>query len=142
MRDLYHSQLPLTSKSAHPRAGELAVMSKALDAHLDVLKRVRKDLLCQRTADAKKGREGMSAEQVVRAALIKQMFSFSYSELSFHLGDSNQLRGFCRLSLSAKTPTKSNDSGMTPATVTGESLTISFRPTIEGSEEYRLFQSP
>jgi IS5 family transposase len=107
MRDLYHPQLPLTSKSAHPRAGELAVMSKALDAHLDVLKRVRKDLLRQREADAKKGREGMSAEQVVRAALIKQMFSFSYSELSFHLGDSNQLRGFCRLSPSAKTPTKS-----------------------------------
>ena len=49
----------------------------------------------------------MSAEQVVRAALIKQMFAFSYSELSFHLADSNQLRGFCRLSPSSKAPTKS-----------------------------------
>jgi hypothetical protein len=77
MRDLYHAQLPLTAKSAHPRAEELAVMSQALDANLDVLKRVRQDLLRQRKADAKKGREGMSAEQVLRAALIKQMFSFS-----------------------------------------------------------------
>jgi IS5 family transposase len=107
MRDLYHAQLSLTAKSTHPRAEELAVMSQALDANLDVLKRVRQDLLRQRKADAKKGREGMSAEQVLRAALIKQMFSFSYSELSFHLGDSNQLRGFCRLSPSAKTPMKS-----------------------------------
>ncbi len=107
MRDLYHAQLSLTAKSTHPRAEELAVMSQALDANLDVLKRVRQDLLRQRRADAKKGREGMSAEQVLRAALIKQMFSFSYSELSFHLGDSNQLRGFCRLSPSAKTPMKS-----------------------------------
>jgi transposase, IS5 family len=82
-------------------------MSRVLDANLDVLRGVRKDLLRLRKADAKKGREGMSAEQVVRAALIKQMFSFSYSELSFHLGDSNQLRGFCRLSPSAKPPTKS-----------------------------------
>jgi transposase, IS5 family len=82
-------------------------MSRALDANLGVLKRVRNDLLRPRKADAKKGREGMSAEQVLRAALIKQMFAFSYSELSFHLGDSNQLRGFCRLSPSAKTPTKS-----------------------------------
>jgi IS5 family transposase len=49
----------------------------------------------------------MSAEQVLRAALIKQMFSFSYSELSFHLGDSNQLRWFCRLSPSATPPMKS-----------------------------------
>jgi IS5 family transposase len=49
----------------------------------------------------------MSAEQVLRAALLKQMFSFSYSELSFHLGDSSQLRGFCRLSPSAKAPMKS-----------------------------------
>jgi len=107
MRDLYHAQLSLTSKSTHPRAEELAVMSRALDANLGILKRVRQDLLRLRKADAKRGREGMSAEQVLRAALIKQMFSFSYSELSFHLGDSNQLRGFCRLSPSARTPMKS-----------------------------------
>jgi IS5 family transposase len=107
MRDLYHAQLSLTSQSNHPRAEELAVMSQALDANLDILNRVRQDLLRPRKADAKKGREGMSAEQVLRAALIKQMFSFSYSELSFHLDDSNQVRGFCRLSPSAKTPMKS-----------------------------------
>lgn len=107
MRDLYHAQLSLTSKSTHPRAEELAVMSRALDANLGILKRVRHDLLRLRKADAKRGREGMSAEQVLRAALIKQMFSFSYSELSFHLGDSNQLRGFCRLSPSARTPMRS-----------------------------------
>jgi IS5 family transposase len=107
MRNLYHAQLPLTSESTHPRAEELVVMSRALDANLGILKRVRQDLLRKQKADARKGREGMSAEQVVRAALIKQMFSFSYSELSFHLGDSNQLRGFCRLPPSAKTPMKS-----------------------------------
>jgi transposase, IS5 family len=107
MRDLYHAQLPLTSQSTHPRAEELVVMSRALDANLGIMKQVRRDLLGRQEADARKGREGMSAEQVVRAALIKQMFSFSYSELSFHLGDSNQLRGFCRLSPSAKTPGKS-----------------------------------
>ena len=82
-------------------------MSRALDANLGILKRVRRDLLRRQGACARVGREGMNAEQVVRAALIKQMFSFSYSELSFHLGDSNQLRGFCRLSPSAKTPMKS-----------------------------------
>src|SRR5260370_37551018 len=102
MRDLYHAQLSLTSKSTHPRAEELVMMSRALDANLGILKRVRNDLLRQQKADAKKGREGMSAEQVLRAALIKQVLGLSYSRLSFHLRDSNQLRGCSRLSPSAK----------------------------------------
>ena len=111
MRDLYHAQLSLTAKSTHPRAEELVMMSRALDANLDISKRVRQNLLRLRKADAKRGREGMSAEQVLRAALIKQMFSFSYSELSFHLGDSSQLRGFCRLPPSAN---HAGDSGTWP----------------------------
>ncbi len=98
MRRTYHAQLPLTSTNPHPRAAELCAMSAALDANLGTLRRVQADLLRVRKADAKQGREGMTAEQVVRSALVKQMFGFSYEELSFHLGDSLVLRDFCRLS--------------------------------------------
>lgn len=107
MRRTYHPQLPLTSANAHPRAAELCAMSAALDANVGVLRRVHADLLRVRKADAKHGREGMTAEQVVRAALVKQMFGFSYDELSFHLSDSLVLRGFCRLSPSAVPPKRS-----------------------------------
>jgi transposase, IS5 family len=107
MRRRYHAQLPLTSTNSHPRAAELCEMSAALDANLGVLGRVHADLLRVRKADAKHGREGMTAEQVVRAALVKQMFGTSYEELSFHLGDSLVLRGFCRLSPSAASPKRS-----------------------------------
>jgi transposase, IS5 family len=107
MRRRYHAQLPLTSTSSHPRAAELCEMSAALDANLGVLGRVRADLLRVRKADAKQGREGMTAEQVVRAALVKQMFGASYDDLSFHLGDSLVLRGFCRPSPSAAAPKRS-----------------------------------
>jgi IS5 family transposase len=107
MRRTYHAQLPLTSTNPHPRAAELCAMSAALDANVGVLRRVHADLLRQRKADAKQGREGMTAEQVVRAALVKQMFEFSYEELSFHLGDSLALRGFCRLSPTGLPPKKS-----------------------------------
>jgi transposase, IS5 family len=55
----------------------------------------------------KKGREGLSAEQVLRAGLVKQMFDVSYDELAFHLEDSLQLRAFCRLSPSASPPKRS-----------------------------------
>jgi len=107
MRRTYHAQLPLTSTSSHPRNAELCVMSKALDANLGVLQRVRADLLRRRKAKASDGREGMTAEQVVRAAIVKQMFGFSYEELSFHLGDSGVLRGFCRISPSSASPKRS-----------------------------------
>jgi IS5 family transposase len=107
MRRTYHAQLPLTSTNPHPRAVELCEMSAALDANLGILGRVRADLVRVRKADAKRGREGMAAEQVVRAALVKQMFRSSYEELSFQLGDSLVLRGFCRLSPSAAPPKRS-----------------------------------
>lgn len=107
MRRTYHAQLPLTSTNAHPRAVELCEMSAALDANLGILGRVRADLVRVRKANAKRGREGMAAEQVVRAALVKQMFRSSYEELSFQLGDSLVLRGFCRLSPSAAPPKRS-----------------------------------
>jgi IS5 family transposase len=111
MRKTYHAQLPLTSTNSHARAAELCEMSAALDANLGVLRRVQADLLRRRKADAKQGREGMTAEQVVRAALVKQMFGSSYEELSFHLGDSLVLRGFCRLSPSAAPPKRSTLQG-------------------------------
>ena len=107
MRRMYHARLPLTATNDHARAAELREMSSALDANLRVLQRVKNDLLRQRKADAKQGREGMTAEQVVRSALVKQMFSFSYDELAFHLGDSQVLRGFCRLLPAMTSPKRS-----------------------------------
>lgn len=105
MRRAYNPQLALTTTNDHTRAAELRAMSFALDANLKVLRRVQNDLLRIRKADARRGREGMTAEQVVRSALVKQMFSFSYDELAFHLSDSQVVRGFCRLQ-PAMTPPK------------------------------------
>jgi transposase, IS5 family len=107
MRRLYHDQLPLCPTGAHPRSAELAEMSRLLDTAPEVLGAVRHDLAGRRTVSVKKGREGLSAEQVVRIGLVKQMFEFSYDELAFHLEDSLQLRAFCRLSPSVDPPKKS-----------------------------------
>lgn len=107
MRRAYHPQLALTATNDHARAAELCAMSAALDANLAVLQRVKHDLLRVRKADAKQGREGMTAEQVVRSAIVKQMFSFSYDELAYHLSDSNGFRAFCRLPPGMAPPKKS-----------------------------------
>jgi IS5 family transposase len=44
----------------------------------------------------------MSAEQVLRAAIIKQMEGFTYEELAFHLMDSCTYRNFCRIGFAHK----------------------------------------
>jgi IS5 family transposase len=46
-----------------------------------------------------RGAEGMTAEQVLRAAIIKQSEGFSYAELAFHLIDSTTYRNFCGIGL-------------------------------------------
>ena len=107
MRHVYHAQLPLACRSSHPRSAELTEMSRLLDANRIVLKAVHVDLLRIRKSDAKRGRKGMSAEQVVRAGIVKQMLGLSYDELAFRLCDSLQLRGFCRLSSADDAPAKS-----------------------------------
>jgi IS5 family transposase len=51
---------------------------------------------CQRTDT---GRGGMTAEQVLRCALLKQYRELTYEELAFHLEDSIAFRSFARLGL-------------------------------------------
>src|SRR5208282_3483671 len=101
-------QLPLCPTGAvHPRAAELAEMSRVLDTMTSSLAAVRHDLVGRRKVSVKKGRKGLSAEQVLRASVVKQMFDVSYEELAFHLEDSLQLRAFCRLRPSDPPPKKS-----------------------------------
>ena len=44
----------------------------------------------------------MSGEQVLRAAIIKALFGFTYKELAFHLIDSRTLRRFCLIGFADK----------------------------------------
>ncbi len=86
-------------------AKELRAISALLDDHPRILELVLQDL----SGDGRKpvGAEGMSAEQVFRALLLKQMKLFSYRELHFHLADSQTYRTFCRLGFAQKVPSKS-----------------------------------
>jgi IS5 family transposase len=102
MRENYKKQMPLTITSIdHPHAEELEGISQILDANPIIYEWVLQDL----TRDVIRtdtGAEGMSAEQVLRAAIIKQMEGYSYEELAFHLLDSVCYRGFCRIGIADK----------------------------------------
>lgn len=48
------------------------------------------------------GAKGMTAEQVIRAAIIKQMEGYSYEELAFPIIDSSCYRNFCKIGIGQK----------------------------------------
>lgn len=110
MRRIVHEQLHLVpAPIVHAHARELEQMSEVLDAMPEVVRWVRDDLIRRpaKRIDPNKGREGLTAEQVLRALIVKQMNGFSYEELAFHLADSSSYRAFCRLGIDQKPPKKS-----------------------------------
>jgi transposase, IS5 family len=90
--------------AGHEIGRELKAMSEWLDEHPGLLDGVVADLRRRGVKDT--GREGLSAESVLRCALLKQHRQLSYEELAFHLEDSASFRAFARLPVSW-TPKKS-----------------------------------
>ena len=80
----------------HPRAYELRGISRILEETPIINEMVLQDL-SRGVEHRESGAEGMSAEQVVRAAIVKQMEEFSYDDLAFHIVDSRCYRSFCRI---------------------------------------------
>ena len=79
----------------HPHAEELRRISDILDSIPTISDMVWQDL----TGNVKSptGACGMTAEQVLRAVLVKTVCGFTYEELAFHLVDSRCYRHFCRI---------------------------------------------
>ncbi len=98
MRRKFNPQLNLfTTMARNQIAKELQQMSQVLDATPQVKELAFRDLV--RTARPTTGREGMTAEQVLRCAILKQYRQLTYEELAFHLEDSDSFRDFSRLEM-------------------------------------------
>jgi IS5 family transposase len=107
MRSSIRQQLPIVQPQIdHEHARELQAISEVLDKMPQAIELVHADLV-RGLSDPDMGREGMTAEQVLRATVIKQLNSFSYEELAFHLADSCSYNAFCRLGLADDAPSKS-----------------------------------
>ena len=102
MRKKNQKQLPLMITGIdHPHADELQAISQILDSNPIINKWVLQDLTLDKML-TDTGAEGMTAEQVIRTAIIKQMEGYSYEELAFHLLDSICYRNFCRMGIADK----------------------------------------
>ena len=117
MRKICKKQLPLPESSPiHPKIVELEKISSILSKNANIYELVAQDL---GYADNDTGATGMTVEQIIHAAIIKQMEGFSYEELAFHLMDSKAYRTFCRLGFGecyAKSTLNGNIKAITPAT--------------------------
>jgi IS5 family transposase len=96
----------MISKIDHPHAEELQRISDILDGNPIINDLVLQDLTrYKKVADT--GTEGMSAEQVIRATIVKQMEGYGYENLAFHLADSAGYRRFVRIGIADKSFKKS-----------------------------------
>ena len=81
----------------NPGPKELEQMTIILDANPEILDCAFADLTKDRRTDT--GRDGMTAEQVLRAAILKQYRELTYDDLEYYLADSISFRSFVNLKM-------------------------------------------
>src|ERR1017187_3418177 len=141
MREILAQQRPLRPLSVnHNHAREVERMSEILDElPRDFLTLVHRDLVGN-GRNPLKGRRAMTAEQVLRALIVKQMNEYSYRTLAFHLLDSNTYQAFCRFPL-GKAPKKAalqaNIKRVTPETMEQMNRAILKKAELDGVEKGR-----
>ena len=103
MRKKQQKQMPMIEPvSSHPQERELEIISQIIDRTPTICDYVLQDLNEGKVKKRNTGAQGMSADQVLRAAVIKQLYSFTYEQLSFHMQDSKALSRFCRIGIADK----------------------------------------
>jgi len=96
MRQKRIAQLSIFDQFAEHELGkELSIMSAWLDEFPEFADLVAGDLISVEARST--GRQGFSAETVLRCAILKQVRQVSYEELAFYLADSLSFRAFSRL---------------------------------------------
>jgi IS5 family transposase len=103
MREKHQKQMPLIDPpTGHPREKELEVISSVLDSTPTICGHVLQDLNKGKILKSQTGARGMTAEQILRAAVVMRLYSFTYEDLAFHISDSRALRRFCRIGIADK----------------------------------------
>jgi IS5 family transposase len=96
MREKHQKQMPLIEPATgHTKERELEAISTIIYNTPTICDYVLQDLNKGKIFKRRTGACGMSAEQVLRAAMVMRIFEFTYEELAFHISDSRSLRRFC-----------------------------------------------
>ena len=100
MREIHQKQMPLMAHiKDHPQNKELETISAIIDENSIISEMVFQDLTRGKSGVQHTGANAMTADQVVRSAVAKTLYNFTYRELAFHIVDSQSLRWFCRIGI-------------------------------------------
>ncbi len=103
MRKKRQNQMPLMPPTIdHPQARELETISRIIDENSTICDYVMQDLCKGRSVAKRSGANGMTAEQVLCAAIVKMLYGFTYQQLAFHMVDSQSIRRFCQIGFADK----------------------------------------
>ncbi len=80
----------------HKLARELDHIDKLVERHPEAVELVFNDLVAG-GGDPSRGREGMSAEQVLRVLILRPRLDLSFENMSFELASNLTYRSFCRM---------------------------------------------
>lgn len=81
----------------HKVGREMAAMSALLDEEPGMLDLIHRDITAHAGVSGAKGRGGMTAEQVLRCAILKHLQAVTYEQLEIFLQDNQSFRAFARL---------------------------------------------
>ena len=95
----------------HEQNQELMMISRIIDSNPTICQHILQDLNRGKVVFKRTGADGMSADQILRCAVVKTLFNFSYKALAFHIVDSESLRWFCRIGFAGKGFKKSTLNG-------------------------------
>lgn len=146
MREIRQKQMPLSPSFCQDfeQAKELEAISRILDKHSVIYDLVYQDLCPSGSGVKNTGAEGMSAEQVLRAAIVKKLFGYPYRDLAFHIWDSACLRSFCLIGFGKgfkKSALQKNIKSLSPKTleaINNHILSHAQNKGVEAGREVRI----
>jgi len=146
MREKHQKQMPLMAALMDlDEVKQMQAISEIVDAKPIICDYVLQDLIRGKAKGSVKGANGMTAEQVLRAALVYRIHDCTYRSLAFHLEDSTLIRWFCRLGIADKgfSKTTLNDnikaiSASTWQAIHTEILEVAQQEGIEKGREVRI----
>lgn len=128
----------------HEHARELRSIDEILCDNATLARLVWEDLQGS-LKHRRRGRPGLSAEQVLRMVILKQMKGFGYEELAFHIADSRTYLNFCRFAHPLDVPKKSaihdaikRISGETWYQINDVLLRYAAQKGVEGGQKVRI----
>lgn len=93
MRKKWQKQIPLMAHiQDHEQNQELSMISSIINSDPTICQHILQDLNKGKAVSKRTGADGMSADQILRCAVIKTLFNISYKALAFHIVDSQSIR--------------------------------------------------